>query len=412
MVSVNGDTICWPFCLKDAAASFWKVYQRQRKYNASVCLLRAVDVAWQEINEMLIMIDHQNAASLLSYFAALVFSNVPCGFASNVEVFLRTYISSRGSTFPFRRNTVVTSQQRRNRQNQLALALFWRQVYDLGWFEFFGDTLHKIYYEGIRAYVLDLCITTYDESTFAKISLWKRDILLPWLQGSICTPFTTDHQVITTLSGSASRVVDALYVDIRIGEMYEIITEFPDSSFAVFELREALMRTQRHRQLASSVRRTLQRRLLHPGANTSQIIDVYIATVKVFQIIDPQNVFLDIAAAPVCAYLKKRKDTVRCIVASLTDESSGDLYEELYHTDAPPLENCTDSENEKNGTGTFWIPHAYGTAESCSKILSSTGRGGVLPMLVSIYGSKEIFVNEYRLILSNKSAIIFLCVCN
>lgn len=38
---------------------------------------------------------------------------------------------------------------------------------------------------------------------------------------------------------------------------------------------------------------------------------------------------LETVAGPVRLYLQGRKDTVRCIVASLTDESSGDLYEEL-----------------------------------------------------------------------------------
>ena len=42
-----------------------------------------------------------------------------------------------------------------------------------------------------------------------------------------------------------------------------------------------------------------------------------------------QDVLLETVAGPVRRYLRARKDTVRCIVASLTDETSGDLYEEL-----------------------------------------------------------------------------------
>lgn len=42
-----------------------------------------------------------------------------------------------------------------------------------------------------------------------------------------------------------------------------------------------------------------------------------------------QDVLLETVAGPVRLYLQGRKDTVRCIVASLTDETSGDLYEEL-----------------------------------------------------------------------------------
>lgn len=42
-----------------------------------------------------------------------------------------------------------------------------------------------------------------------------------------------------------------------------------------------------------------------------------------------QDVLLETVAGPVRLYLQGRKDTVRCIVASLTDETSGDLYDEL-----------------------------------------------------------------------------------
>lgn len=36
------------------------------------------------------------------------------------------------------------------------------------------------------------------------------------------------------------------------------------------------------------LRESVRRRLLHPGANTHQIIDVYIATIKVLRILDPK----------------------------------------------------------------------------------------------------------------------------
>tara|TARA_B100000482_G_C12590167_1_gene291256 strand:+ start:235 stop:516 length:282 start_codon:yes stop_codon:yes gene_type:complete len=84
-------------------------------------------------------------------------------------------------------------------------------------------------------------------------------------------------------------------------------------------------------------------------------------------------------------------------VASLTDEASGELFEELHQTDAPPLENYNDSDDEENGNGIFSLP-----AEQ-SEVASE-----VLPMLVSIYGSKDIFVSEYRLMLAKKCVLRFI----
>ena len=62
--------------------------------------------------------------------------------------------------------------------------------------------------------------------------------------------------------------VDAAAHDVfcraRIDELFDIIHEFPDSEPAVLELRTALTVTQQHGLLASVLRNTLQRRLLHP----------------------------------------------------------------------------------------------------------------------------------------------------
>ena len=62
--------------------------------------------------------------------------------------------------------------------------------------------------------------------------------------------------------------VDAAVHDVfcrtRIDELFDMIHEFPDSERAVLELRTALEVTQQHGLLASVLRDTLQRRLLHP----------------------------------------------------------------------------------------------------------------------------------------------------
>jgi anaphase-promoting complex subunit 2 len=44
---------------------------------------------------------------------------------------------------------------------------------------------------------------------------------------------------------------------------------------------------------------------------------------QALRVLDPSDVLLEAVAKPVRAYLQARKDTVRCIVTSLTDENSG-----------------------------------------------------------------------------------------
>ena len=125
---------------------------------------------------------------------------------------------------------------------------------------------------------------------------------------------------------------------------------FPDSEPALLDLRDTLERTHLHQKLVVSLRDVLQQRLLHPGANTSQIIDVYVATIKALRLLDPTGVLLESVSEPVKDYLRERHDTVRCIVGSLTDDTSSDLFEELGRGEAKPIEHDdSDDENENFG---------------------------------------------------------------
>ena len=110
----------------------------------------------------------------------------------------------------------------------------------------------------------------------------------------------------------------------RIKELFDIIREFPDSlpaievvaivmairiqSYLGFhcmdlcdtncwvccvmlqDLRRCLERTRQHPELVHNFRKMLSKRLLHPGAETSQILDLYISLIKSFRLLDPQGV--------------------------------------------------------------------------------------------------------------------------
>lgn len=111
------------------------------------------------------------------------------------------------------------------------------------------------------------------------------------------------------------------------------------------------------------------------------------------------------------SYLRRRHNTVRCIITSLTDaEVGGELYEELRRQDAKPLEhNAADSDDEEEEPTFEWQPPPPISKQKSGFFANiglgggSSGNGGdILSMLVSIYGSKELFVNEYRLMLADK----------
>jgi anaphase-promoting complex subunit 2 len=120
-------------------------------------------------------------------------------------------------------------------------------------------------------------------------------------------------------------------------------------------------------------------------------------------VLDPAGVLLEAVAEPVKEYLRIRKDTVRCIVTSLTSDTNSELFEELDRSDLRELTGNTgdDSEEEAEaGDCARWKPDPI--EADPTKTSQSRKTNDILSMLVTIYGSQELFVNEYRLMLADK----------
>ncbi|KAL3805015.1 hypothetical protein HJC23_003243 [Cyclotella cryptica] len=236
---------------------------------------------------------------------------------------------------------------------------------------------------------------------------WKDAILVPHVQRSVGTISFAEQRWDDRLRYA----VYEAFVRVRSEELFDLVAEYPDSLPAVGELSAALDGTGRilYQSLAYRWRMGLVQRLLHPGAQTNQIIDVYISTIKVLRRMDASGELLHVVTRPVREYLRGREDTVRCIITSLTEEE-GDLYEELQRQDARPLEEAQLQDLEDEDPPTFdWEPppsilQRRGVITGrLGQVGSSSKRAGdILSMLVGIYGSKELFVNEYRIMLADK----------
>ncbi|XP_075041569.1 anaphase-promoting complex subunit 2 [Mixophyes fleayi] len=190
-----------------------------------------------------------------------------------------------------------------------------------------------------------------------------------------------------------------LYASMRIDELFCIIRDFPDSKPAIEDLKFCLERTNQRQQLLSCLKTALETRLLHPGVNTSDIITLYISAIKALRELDPSMVILEVACEPIRKYLRTREDTVRRIVAGLTGDAEGDLANELSKADPVVLENGQESDDDVSEPED-WTPDPVDAdpGKSGSKRRSSD----IISLLVSIYGSKELFINEYRTLLADR----------
>nr|CAB3484912.1 unnamed protein product [Digitaria exilis] len=203
--------------------------------------------------------------------------------------------------------------------------------------------------------------------------------------------------------------------DLRISKLFEIIVDYPESSPAIEDLKLCLEYTGQHSKLVDSFISSLRYRLLTAGASTNDILHQYVSTIKALRTIDPTGVFLEAVGEPIRDYLRGRKDTIKCIVTMLTDGSGGNasgtgnagdnLLEEL-NRDAENQEN-TDYDNHANIdekqawlNSESWEPDPV----EADPLKGSRNRRKVdiLGLMVSIIGSKDQLVNEYRVMLAEK----------
>ena len=227
---------------------------------------------------------------------------------------------------------------------------------------------------------------------------------------------------------------------------------------AILDLRECLSHTQQHADAVRALSTAIDARLLLPGVDTANIIQVYVSlmatdchrlplianiiqvyvstihaegckrdvhahahhgaprphryvsAIKALSCLDPSGVKLEAVSERVRAYLKARPDTIRQIVTSLTDPETSELLEntegeaELLTDDGGAdgsLYDAADAEEAKADEATMlaWQPDPI---QADPTRPSARRNADVLSRLVNIYGSRALFVNEFRNMLADK----------
>jgi anaphase-promoting complex subunit 2 len=316
---------------------------------------------------------------------------------------LRAFQKLFGHSLLGRQERYDTEVDDENQEDELTL---FANLRTLGWIRKEGmlqQPLGEALHHTILTWVRNAISKEFEEEgLFEQVQEYQEQIVLPWLHDLV----GAEHLEADNWPSRIQYSCAECFCLVRMEEIFDLVADYPDSHPAVMELKQVLERTKMHPGVGEALKQSLIKRLNHPGANTSQIIDVYINTIKVLREIDPSDRLLQVVAEPVRSYLRRRHNTVRCIITSLTDaEVGGELYEELRRQDARPLEhNIADSDDEEEPPDFDWQPPPPISKPKGTFFGSGTkgGGGDILSMLVSIYGSKELFVNEYRLMLADK----------
>ncbi|KAH6106779.1 anaphase-promoting complex subunit 2 [Parastagonospora nodorum] len=188
----------------------------------------------------------------------------------------------------------------------------------------------------------------------------------------------------------------------RVDNLFDFVMNWDKSLGAVLDIKEYLKVPGAKQHLTSSFSQQISRRLLHPGATTTYILNMYISIIRSFHVLEPKGVLLERVARPIRRYLKEREDTARIIISSLltdlSDETgmkfsmNSELSYEIACEMAKPFANYgQDMDEELNWNDMNWQPLPTDASPDYKKSKVED----VIWFLLTLW-EREDFINELK----------------
>ncbi|KAL8679931.1 MAG: hypothetical protein Q9186_003845 [Xanthomendoza sp. 1 TL-2023] len=193
---------------------------------------------------------------------------------------------------------------------------------------------------------------------------------------------------------------------LRTEELFNVIVEWEnDSKGAMEDLKRYVMTTAARTHLTNSFCDALNRRLLQPGAATTEILQVYISIIRAFSLLDPKGVLLDRVGRPIRRYLRDRDDTVVIVVSSLlADVENTSIKTDTLPELAAEMQNSTNIGAQENDDADLdfddmeWMPDPVDAGPDYKK----SKHLDVIGSLISLFETKDIFVKEFQKVLGER----------
>ncbi|KXH51798.1 Cullin family protein [Colletotrichum salicis] len=193
----------------------------------------------------------------------------------------------------------------------------------------------------------------------------------------------------------------------RIHELFDIVLQWPHSRGALDDLRMAITTPQRRLQLTDTFSAALQKRLLHPGRSTLDILRVYISMIRTFHALDHSKVLLDRVVHSLQLYLCQRDDAIPIVVTGLlsnpdvsnTEGGNTKLVELAVLLNDPSQQRRPAVEDEElDWDDMEWIPDPVDAGVNYKRPKSED----VIGTLISALGSQDIFIKEFQNIIAER----------
>ncbi|WVQ72144.1 hypothetical protein IAR50_001689 [Cryptococcus sp. DSM 104548] len=323
-------------------------------------------------------------------FHFLLHSTLPPSFPSHLNHFLSASLASLPSSTPPTSpswSSHITSQPQRVPPPTPHLSR-------LGIFPRYSGSLSHVAHEEIKRIAVEEAERGWGERRLGRARQRIGDGVANWLAGM----FEGNDSVQASLRPMFSRFDYFLckcFFDIRTDELFDIIIDFPDSMAALEDLKECLFKVDQRLELVNKLNAANLKRLLHPGAETHLILNIYISTIRCLRILDPPGVLLHSVALPIRQHLLQRPDTIKCIVETLVngeqlqDENDGGLIGE------------GDAEAE-DFSDPRWEPEPVDAAPE----FRSTKSPDILSTLTSIYPSTSSIIEALQAFLAARLLLL------
>uniref|UniRef100_A0A914MDF1 Cullin family profile domain-containing protein n=1 Tax=Meloidogyne incognita TaxID=6306 RepID=A0A914MDF1_MELIC len=165
-----------------------------------------------------------------------------------------------------------------------------------------------------------------------------------------------------------------------------------------------------------ALEKLIRDKLLHVGVNTHDILQAYATIIECLSQYDPSFVLVHRICRIIRDYVKQRPDTMRTIITFIAIEKPGDncLTSDIAVTNASRLTLMLEEEqlnglndeyvimmcDNRENRWMDWIPDPIDADPKESRLFRESA--DVFNMLVSIYGSKDLFVKEYQNLLAER----------
>lgn len=221
-----------------------------------------------------------------------------------------------------------------------------------------------------------------------------------------------------TMQDAFHLISDTIYKDVfqmLSKNAYEMIAvDFPVKFRSLITMKYCLLRTNNHGRVdfTNYLIDQVNTKLLVASVDTKDILKAYAACVESLREMDNSCVVMHKVCGVIREYLKRRPDTVQQIISYITSNKKNELEKDMS-LQSKTVRSAMMDEEELKGVNDDFLPENMETLGWENWMPNPTdatvgdgapGHQGVdvFNMLVSVYGSKELFVKEYRNLLAER----------